>query len=90
MMMAIYPVICSRVLYKSGAEKNNYDAHTLKPAIEQQQRLTGIILKNNFADRGYRGVKQVSGTNIIIPQNNPKDTVYQKQKLRTGFRRRKE
>jgi len=45
-------------------------------------------LKNNFADRGYRGVKQVSGTNIIIPQNNPKDTVYQKQKLRTGFRRR--
>lgn len=69
-------------------EKNDYDAHTLYPAIEQQQRLTGITLKNNFVDRGYRGVKEVSGTNIIIPQSNVKDTPYQKQKLRKGFRRR--
>jgi|ERR1035438_2138666 IS5 family transposase len=69
-------------------EKNDYDAHTLKAAIEQQQKLTGIILKNNFADRGYRGVKQVMGTKIIIPQNNPNDTIYQKQKMRIGFRRR--
>ncbi len=69
-------------------EKNVYDGHTLQPAIEQQQRLTGIQLKNNFVDRGYRGIKQVLGTNIIIPQNNPKDTAYQKQKMRKGFRRR--
>ncbi len=69
-------------------EKNDYDAHTLHPAIEQQQRLTGITLKNNFVDRGYRGIKQVLGTNIIIPKNNAKDTAYQKQKLRKGFRRR--
>src|SRR5665213_1515983 len=69
-------------------EKNDYDAHTLLPAIEQQQRLTGILLKNNFVDRGYRGIKQVLGTNIIIPQTNPNDTAYQKQKMRKGFRRR--
>ena len=69
-------------------EKNDYDGHTLLPAIEQQQRLTGIILKNNFVDRGYRGIKQVLETNIIIPQYHPKDTPYQKQKLRIGFRRR--
>ena len=69
-------------------EKNDYDAHTLLPALEQQQRLTGILLKNNFVDRGYRGIKQVLQTNILIPQNNPKDTAYQKQKLRKGFRRR--
>ena len=69
-------------------EKNDYDAHTLLPALKQQQRLTGILLKNNFVDRGYRGIKQVLQTNILIPQNNPKDTAYQKQKLRKGFRRR--
>lgn len=68
--------------------KNDYDAHTLLPAIEQQQRLTGHMLKNNFADRGYRGVKNVLGTNIIIPDNNKEKNNYQKQKLRTGFRRR--
>jgi IS5 family transposase len=69
-------------------EKNDYDAHTLLPAIEQQQRLTGIQLKNNFVDRGYRGIREVLGTNIIIPQTNPNDTAYQKQKMRKGFRRR--
>ena len=36
-------------------EKNVYDGKTLRPAIEQQQRLSGITLKNNFVDRGYRG-----------------------------------
>ncbi len=68
--------------------KNDYDGHTLHPALEQQQRLTGTILKNNFVDRGYRGVKNVLGTNIIIPQVKSTDTAYQKQKLRKGFRRR--
>jgi len=68
--------------------KNDYDAHTLLPALEQQQRLTGEVLKNNFVDRGYRGVKNVLGTNIIIPQVKAPDTAYQKEKLRKGFRRR--
>lgn len=68
--------------------KNDYDGHTLHPALEQQQRLTGRVLKNNFVDRGYRGVKNVLGTNIIIPQVKSTDTTYQKQKLRKGFRRR--
>lgn len=67
---------------------NDYDAHTLQAAIEQQQRLTGIQLINNFVDRGYRGVKQVLSTNIITPQHKATDTNYQKQKLRKGFRRR--
>ena len=69
-------------------EKNDYDAHTLQPALEQQQRLTGYILKNNFVDRGYRGVKQVLGTNILTPQNHSHLNNYQKQKMRKGFRRR--
>jgi IS5 family transposase len=70
-------------------EKNVHDSKTLQPALEQQQRLTGIILKNNFVDRGYRGVKQVAGTNIIIPDAPGKNrTPYEKQKLRKGFKRR--
>jgi transposase, IS5 family len=68
--------------------KNDYDGHTLLPALEQQQRLTAEVLKNNFVDRGYRGVKNVLGTNIIIPRVKASDTAYQKQKLRKGFRRR--
>jgi len=69
-------------------EKNDYDGHTLQPAIEQQQRLTGITIKNNFVDRGYKGAKEVLGTKIIIPQYKASDTDYQKQKMRKGFRRR--
>lgn len=70
-------------------EKNVHDSKTLEPAIEQQQRLTGIILKNNYVDRGYRGVKEVLGTKIIIPDKpNGSRTFYEKQKLRNGFKRR--
>jgi IS5 family transposase len=70
-------------------EKNVHDSKTLQPAIAQQQRLTGIILKNNFVDRGYRGVKEVLGTKIIIPDSPPRRrTNYEKQKLRKGFKRR--
>ncbi|MDQ2720610.1 MAG: transposase [Bacteroidota bacterium] len=42
-------------------EKNVHDSKTLEPAIEQQQRLSGIVLTNNFVDRGYRGVKRSIG-----------------------------
>lgn len=69
-------------------DKNDYDGHTLLPALEQQQRLTGQVLKNTFVDRGYRGIKEVLGTNIIIPGVKESNTAYQKQKLRKGFRRR--
>jgi len=70
-------------------EKNVHDSKTLQPALEQQQRLTGIILKNNFVDRGYRGVKEVLGTKIIIPDApNKERTPYEKQQLRKGFKRR--
>jgi transposase, IS5 family len=70
-------------------EKNVHDSKTLQPALEQQQRLTGITLKNNFVDRGYRGAKEVLGTKIIIPDTPGKNrTPYEKQKLRKGFKRR--
>jgi transposase, IS5 family len=70
-------------------EKNVHDSKTLQPALEQQQRLTGIILKNNFVDRGYRGVNEVLGTTIVIPDKPGKErSAYEMRKLRNGFKRR--
>lgn len=70
-------------------EKNVHDSKTLYPALEQQQRLTGAVLKNNFVDRGYKGAKEVLGTKITLPDVPTKErTRYQKQKLRKGFKRR--
>ena len=39
--------------------------------------------------RGFRGVKEVLGTKIIIPDSPENNrTAYEKQKLRKGFKRR--
>ena len=46
-------------------EKNVHDSKTLEPSLAQQQRLTGIILKNNFVDRGFSGVKEVLRTKSL-------------------------
>lgn len=70
-------------------EKNDYDAHTLDPALEQQQRLTGYTLQKVFVDRGYRGVNQVRGTQVCTPKPfDKKLSTYQQQKMKKGFRRR--
>ena len=70
-------------------QQNVHDSKTLLPALEQQQRLTDIILKNTFVDRGYRGPKEVLGTTITIPDGPGKNrTPYEKQKIRKGFKRR--
>ena len=69
--------------------ENDYDAHTVDPAFEQQQRLTGIILKRAFMDRGYKGIKEVRATKIEIPKPfNKQLSNYQQQQLKKGFKRR--
>lgn len=68
---------------------NDYDGHTLDAALEQQQRLTGHKLKEAFADRGYRGRKEVLGTTIHTPKTfSNKLTKYRKSKLKDGFTKR--
>jgi IS5 family transposase len=70
-------------------KKNDYDAHTVDPAFEQQQRLTGIVLKRAFMDRGYRGISEIRGTRIEIPKPfNKSLNGYQQQQLKNGFKRR--
>jgi len=69
--------------------ENDYDAHTVDPAFEQQQRLTGITLKRAFMDRGYKGIKEIRGTSIEIPKPfNKQVSKYQQQQLKEGFKRR--
>lgn len=70
-------------------EKNDYDAHTLDPALEQQQRLTGHTLQRVFVDRGYRGINQIRDTQICTPKPfSEKLSSYQQQKMKRGFARR--
>ncbi len=68
---------------------NDYDGHTLEAAMEQQRRLTGHVLKEVAVDRGYKGVKEVCGTQVHTPKPFPKKlTAYQRAKRRKGFLRR--
>lgn len=69
--------------------ENDYDGHTLDAALEQQQRLTGKVLKEDFVDRGYKGVTEVRGTTIHSPKPFPTTTTpTQRKKLINGFARR--
>ena len=43
-------VICSQAL-----TKNPYDGHTLKPALESAEKITGVEIESAFVDRGYKG-----------------------------------
>ncbi len=70
---------------RGSQEKKVHDSKTLQPAIEQQQRLTGITLKNNFVDRGYRGVKEVLGTKIIIPDSPGQQKKRMMNKWKQGY-----
>lgn len=69
--------------------RNEYDGHTIEPAIEQVERLTGRKIKILAGDRGYRGKKEVNGTKIMIP-DVPKrtDTRYQQLKKHKLFCKR--
>lgn len=68
---------------------NLYDGDTLKPQLEQVELLTGRRPKVAVVDRGYRGRKNVDGTEIEYPKPLPKTaTNYQKHKKRKRFRAR--
>ena len=70
-------------------EGSPYDGHTLGAHLEQIIRLTGHTPKEAVTDRGYRGRKKVSGTEISIPTSGISgQSYYQKQKARKKFRKR--
>ena len=69
--------------------RNEYDGHTIADALEQVKRLTRKCIKKLAGDRGYRGRKEVNGTQILIPDVPQKsDSSYQKLKKHKLFCKR--
>jgi IS5 family transposase len=87
---SIARTIKSRIIVGAMAFKDNpYDADTLDPQLRQIERLTGRFPGTAVLDRGYRGKKNVLGTEIMIPGKLPANASnYQKQKTRKYFRAR--
>ena len=78
-------VIVSAVSFK----ENLYDADTLEPALEQASEMTRKTFSSVLVDMGYRGRKQVSGTEVVIPGKISKKLSYyqrSKQRKRNGRR----
>lgn len=69
--------------------ENIYDGDTLEPQMHQLDRLLDKLPKKAIGDRGYRGVKNVLGIQIIIPKKLPSHVSnYLKQQARKYFRAR--
>ena len=68
-------------------EKNDYDGHTLQPALEQYKRFYGTEPRKAIADLGYRGIDKIGETEVITPKKKA-TTYYDKVKLRADHRRR--
>ena len=77
------------VILGASSFRNEYDGHTIQKSLEQVRRLTGKSIRRLAGDRGYRGRKEIDGTQILIP-NAPraKDTYYQRKKKHKLFCRR--
>ena len=69
--------------------RNEYDGHTIEASLAQVERLTQRKIKILAGDRGYRGKKEVNGTQILIPDvSKPSDSRYQKRKKHKLFCKR--
>ena len=78
-------VIVSAVSFK----ENLYDGDTLEPALGQASIMTGKIFDSVLVDKGYRGRKNVGGTDVVIPGKiSRKLSAYcrKKQRKRNGRR----
>ncbi len=77
------------VILGAGSFRNEYDGHTVEKSLEQVHRLTGKSIRRLAGDRGYRGRKEINGTQILIPDTpKAKDTYYQRKKKHKLFCKR--
>lgn len=70
-------------------EQNLHDSHTLPEILRHVEQSRGKAAKQAVCDRGYRGKREVNGTQLILPGKASKqDTRHQKNKKRKQCRRR--
>jgi len=70
-------------------EMNEHDSKTLEAALTSANANRKAPIAKAICDRGYRGKKEVLGTQIAIPDKPLKrDTKYQKEVKRKQFKRR--
>lgn len=70
--------------------RNEFDGHTLTPALAQVNKLIGGEPKTVSVDRGYKGNTQIGSTKVQIPKpfNDKKQTKYQQKRLKEDHRKR--
>jgi len=69
--------------------ENCHDSRTLPDVLKHIKNSRGQSVKQAICDRGYRGKKEVDGTDIILPgKGKKKDSRYQRDKKRKQCRRR--
>jgi IS5 family transposase len=70
-------------------EENLYDGDALRPALEQTRFITEQQPAKAIVDRGYRGRKEVDGTEVLLPSKpKPGQSKRESAKMRARFRRR--
>ena len=70
-------------------EENLYDGDALRPALQQTKTITGQQPAKAIVDRGYRGRKEVDGTEVLLPgRPKPGQSKSANARIRARFRRR--
>lgn len=69
--------------------RNEYDGHTIEESLLQVERIAGKKIRRLAGDRGYRGRKEVNGTQILIPDTpNKNDSFHTRRKKHRLFCKR--
>jgi transposase, IS5 family len=70
-------------------EENLYDGDALRPALQATKAITEQQPARAIVDRGYRGRKEVDGTEVLLPgKPKPGQSKSESTKMRARFRRR--
>lgn len=79
----------SGIILGAKSFRNEYDGHTIEESLSQVERIIGKKIKKLAGDRGYRGKKEINGTQILIPDvPKAKDSYYIRRKKHNIFCRR--
>lgn len=69
-------------------EGNPHDSKTIEKTLEHIRTICNKIFKEAIADRGYRGIKLMSGTKIVTPEKKRYINQYQRKKIQKQCRSR--